>query len=757
MADERRLPLKVVIASTSDYRPMGGGGGDRKVFGDVTDDLREALALQLESVHKTFADTFNAWPGVPAVAKVVLKDEALAKSHRPKELLRETTCPVIGVDRLGELLVSASPAGLDRLAQKVRTESTKGGIASISAIDRIEPYAPSAAQPSCLDALTEVVKAGEPLKLRLFRHPSTAGNEALRAALAQHLRQLGIESAKELHYAASLALFSLNGVEAAGVAPLARFVGTQALSAFPLYRRVRSASRPVATTTPADFPPPEAGREYPVVGLVDSGIDPSSVYLAPWIVARESYVPDPSNRDYEHGSFVGGLIVHGRRLNQSDLRFPDCSAKIVDVIALPADGTISEQDLVAILQEVVPKHPNVVCWNLSLAGSSPCVDGSYSDLAVALDELQDSYGAQFVLAAGNYEGPPMRRWPPDAVTLGEADRICSPADSVRAITVGSLAHLARPNSCVNAEEVSPFSRRGPGPFFLPKPELIHYGGNCDGSHGYAQTGVMSVGLGGQIAENIGTSFAAPLVAASMATVMHEVDNGSSTLAKALLVHAAALNEKAIVAENLRYRGFGVPPGVIDVLTCESTSATLIFEMELVPGVEYEKVGFPIPPCMRGSDGLVRGEITMTLAYEPPLDATGGAEYCRSNVDASLGTYDLNKAGKREHRGQVPPQPQDVSQWFEKKLVEHGFKWSPIKVYRRRMPRGVNGTLWRLALSTVYRLGEVPPQPQRAVLVVTLRDASSKGPVYDEVVQLMNQSGWNALDLELRNRTRYRVA
>src|SRR5262249_51924419 len=155
--------------------------------------------------------------------------------------------------------------------------------------------------------------------------------------------------------------------------------------------------------------------------------------------------------------------------------------------------------LLIILEEVVKKHPEVKVWNLSLGTSDTCVDGLFSDLGIALDDLQDQYGVLFVLSAGNFTAPPLRGWPPE--DLGETDRICSPADTVRGITVGALAHVDRPNSRVRAGEPSPFSRRGPGPVFVPKPELSHFGGNCDARLSYVQTGVLSLDGSGNIAEN----------------------------------------------------------------------------------------------------------------------------------------------------------------------------------------------------------------------------------------------------------------
>jgi len=82
----------------------------------------------------------------------------------------------------------------------------------------------------------------------------------------------------------------------------------QSLGAFPEYHVVRPAAQPVDRLTPALFPPPKSNNDYPIVGVVHSGVDPSNPLLAPWIAGREEFVPAS---DRNHGTFVAGLIATG--------------------------------------------------------------------------------------------------------------------------------------------------------------------------------------------------------------------------------------------------------------------------------------------------------------------------------------------------------------------------------------------------------------------------------------------------------------
>jgi hypothetical protein len=144
------------------------------------------------------------------------------------------------------------------------------------------------------------------------------------------------------------------------------------------------------------FPMPEHNREYPIVGIIDSGICPNNTLLSPWIIARETYVP--LGEDYQHGTMVAGLVVNSRALNHNDGRFPTSQAKIVDVNVFPKDGNISEIELVSTIEEL-SKYPDVKVWNLSLGASNPVSETDFSDFACFLDEMHDQYQCLFVIAS----------------------------------------------------------------------------------------------------------------------------------------------------------------------------------------------------------------------------------------------------------------------------------------------------------------------------------------------------------------------
>ena len=758
--NERRLPIKVVLPHEQDLRPVPGGGSERKVFDDeVTRDVREQLLGQISEVREHFRAVLGTQSSTPVVARVVLKEKALAKSHRPRHLFDKDSCPIIGGETFGNLLVSVSSSGLGRLESSIDNRTTKDLIADISTVSRIEPYTADDAVGSVgVDGLSKLLieQGVHDVKLRLFRHRNAKMDDRVRSAFIDLLGQMDLPDPEAIPYTSGLRIYRVRDIAPDMIPRLASFVGAQSVSMFPKYHLVAQYI-PQGSVTDERFPAPDPSRTYPVVGIIDSGTDPNNVMLQAWVVDRDEEDVPSADQSNDHGSFVAGLIINGRQLNHGDTRFPDVQAKIVDVVAIPKPDTpIEEPELLDKIRRAVAKYSDVKTWNLSVSRvDMVCRDDAFSDFAMELDAIQHRHGVTFVSCAGNYTEPPLRGWP--AEDIGEADRVSPPADSALCISVGSLAHIDRSDSRVRSEEPSPFSRRGPGAAFLPKPEVCHYGGNCSSSLDYHQVGVVSLDGSGHVAESIGTSFSTPLVASILANVRDGIAEPTSrNLAKALLVHSAAFRGGPVVADDLRYRGFGIPGDIDEILTCAPWQATLILEPEIPPNRRiFAREDFPIPACFRRADGRVEGEFLMTLVYDPPLDASAGAEYCQVNIDVSLGTYDPGSDGNPKHDGKIPLEPKDYSKLYEKHLVEQGFKWSPVKVYRKKMT-AISGDRWRIKMQSTYRAEVNQADPQNAALVITLFDPERRKPVYNDVVTAMSRSGWITQDLQVDERIRART-
>ena len=108
MAENIRLPIKVVLPDPDDIRAREGTSSKRKIFDDeeTLDTSRSRLSREVRYLGDYFRGSFAQNPTVPAVGLVSLKKDALAKTHRPARILRKSNCPIIGVAQLGDLLRS---------------------------------------------------------------------------------------------------------------------------------------------------------------------------------------------------------------------------------------------------------------------------------------------------------------------------------------------------------------------------------------------------------------------------------------------------------------------------------------------------------------------------------------------------------------------------------------------------------------------------------------------------------------------------
>lgn len=386
MADELRLPIKVVVPARTDFRRPLKGGGPRKIFGNINSpQFRTRLAEQVINISDHYDYRSQADSKLPRVARVILKDDALAKTHRPVRLFSSDTCPIIGGQDFGQMLISVLPQGLHHLLNKIRQDNTAIGIADISTVERIEPYTSEDAIKISEQAQIKLKKGGTvDLKFRLFQHLRPDLDKLLLVAFNNLLKRLQIDS-RQLNYGDAQSIFCLQGVSAELITHLAGFVGTQSVSDFPYYQAVRAQGIPIREAQISDFPGPNGSERYPIVGIVDSGTNPDDPLLQLWRAGREEMVP-VEFRDHNHGSFVAGLIVNGKKLNQDDPRFPEAQARFLDVVAIPGRGdSIREDNLLAILEEVIPKYPNVKVWNLSLSKEGTfCKDDVFSDFGTAL-------------------------------------------------------------------------------------------------------------------------------------------------------------------------------------------------------------------------------------------------------------------------------------------------------------------------------------------------------------------------------------
>lgn len=777
MADENgrdvrreRLPIKLIMPKQGTERRVPGGGSPPKPFREVDPEYRQRLANQVAAIQDVLLPQLKETKAAPVRVKILTK--AAAKSHRPDHLFSEESCPIIGSGRVGELFIKATPRGLAKLTKTIEQNTSERIVKELSCIESIEAVTPvlrrHGLEPEDVLRRSPRGPKGFITRVRLFDFGADEDHPALVANFKAICQERGIRldargyAARSWTYAAECT--SIKDVEA-----LSRIVGVRSISRMPLVRTVRPRKLNQVTTLPALPTRDQVDGDVPVVVVVDSGITDQIPALNTWVVGRSSQVA-PSYQNTGHGSFVGGLICWGKELNPTISGIDSGACALFDLQVIPNDDpeygetdALSEQELLISLESALEQHANdYKVWNLSLGTDAVCSLDEFSYLAEQLDNLQEKYQVSFVISAGNYATPPLLDFPRSPTQL-EAGRITAPADSVLGITVGSVSQVDYKSNGPKEHHPSAFSRHGAGPNYIIKPDLIHYGGSCstDGAHVHGVRSVTENGL----AEDLGTSFAAPLVSRTLAQIYHQITpTPSPVLARALLTHHARdpRSGQRVPDGEENFFGFGLPAAVPYCLECTPHTATLVFDDVLRPGYFLEWDDFPYPPSLRRDDKYF-GEVWMTLAFAPARGARWGTEYCETHIDAHLGVYRdrvSRETGeiKQVFTGLVPPEHRNPGMLYETYQVEKLRKWAPVRTYHGRLSdKGERGNRWRLKLQLLTRHGvedETTFKPQPFSLIITIADPAKKAPVYDEMAQIV-RSRFQAQNLAVRSRARVR--
>ena len=715
-------------------RPLSGRGSDPKTFAQPSE-VKEVFLQGIERLKERLetSEIENRVGGT--IARVRLRSRAIAKSHRHPSLFDRNRFQVAGVYQPGDILALVTPQSILELTELVQDASERQ-ITQLSAIAEITPYRAS-------------IEKGEHRSVLTLFDGILDDGTSLRSRGLEDLEGRGIELRR---------YGKMHNVFTASTLP-----SDEVLGHMPWLRGIRPVSRITTASRlgtqpirPMSLGPISGVLPLPIIGVVDSGIDPSIAELQSLLVGRETHIPIQFS-DRKHGSLVGALAATGGGFTPDPGYFPAPLARLLDVQILGSGQyeTIDEDDLLIQIEDAVERYgplaisrPNavdepVIIWNLSLGYDSAAPEDLFSAVAMELDRIAQENGVVFTVAAGNYQLPPLRGWQPglgpDDIANG-VDRISPPADAALAVAVGSLSDTSNPPTASPAEYPSPFSRRGPGPGMLVKPDVVHYGGTC-GKYLEPVQGIRGPHRNGTALEDIGTSFAAPRVAAQLAELTGALPDPEPELLKLLLLLSCASRGDHDIEnrEMVNYYGFGFPESPVSLLSCNPWECMVLLRGELRPGLALQ-TPFPFPPSL--TEGRrTRGFVRMGLVYAPFLDSSMGAEYCQTNITASLGrVFQDPMDGSLSYRGEIPPIPGEhgASAQFERDLIEHGWKWSPAKLYERTFTRMQATEIgWRLGVRLLLRreLEDRRDDVRQSFwLGIRIADPEERSPVYQEMHQ-----------------------
>ncbi|EJV74448.1 S8 family peptidase [Bacillus cereus] len=399
----------------------------------------------------------------------------------------------------------------------------------------------------------------------------------------------------------------------------------------------------------------------PRVCVIDSGIQEKHLLLKNAIdsTTSKSWINSPTDvADYVkqggHGTRVAGAILYPKGIPISGEISPICwiqNARVLDQNnSMPKELSPSE-----VLEQIIETFYNsptrTRIYNHSINSLYPCRTVHMSHWAATIDKLCWEQDVLFTVSIGNL---PLSRPSNSDARLGirdhlargknypdflleDSSRIADPAQSLQAITVGSVGIKDLSgiyNSFSKETEPSSFSCAGPGIWGVIKPEVVEYGGDFAFTMGDTQSVVVKDDLCPQLVrstlhggnlfarDDVGTSFATAKVTHIAAGIAEVFPSESTLLHRALLIQSARW---PVWAENganksniIRHLGYGIP-NLERAIENSDYRITLITNGEtLIKGRQVHIYEVKIPEELRKpvDEYKIRVDISLSYKAEP---------------------------------------------------------------------------------------------------------------------------------------------
>lgn len=758
--ENEKLPIKFFAPREVDELRIEGNKNPEKpkwvLQGEELKQRADCLQLSLDELEAEFSTRKSSPVPFSFIAK--LQSDATAKSKREDitNLFQQKSFGgVVGLTDTNKLIVALN--SLEELKE-------------IS--NRIKDYESNDYAEDFEEFVPYIVKEEKECnyKIKLVDYQNYEQNLAMRRLLEYVLNKEGIDYIKT-DYSEEYYIYKLRNLTEKALDNLEKTDIFNALFSIEPMPKYMVSLDCLESDNDISIKQPEDEKEYITIGVLDNGIA-NIPHLSPWMdMKRWSPYPETSINP-THGTFVAGIALYGDECEGKNW-VSHKGLKIFDATVFP-DTTkegLDEDELIANIKDAIRLyHDKVKIWNLSISITREVVDTKFSDFAIALDAIQDEYNVLICKSAGNCKNFTVNR---------PKGRIHEGADSVRSLVVGSIAHEKGRYDYAEVNDPSPFSRVGPGPEYIIKPEISHYGGNAgiDSSGKMVTSGVKSFSKDGELAQGVGTSFSTPRITALAAGIQQELNEEfDPLLLKALITHSASYPEgmSVPVTERTKQVGFGIPKSVPEIIYNSPYEATLILRDNLAKGDKIDIMEFPMPDCLI-RNGFYTGQIIATLVYDPILDPSQGIEYCQSNLDVKFGSYDAKVERDTTKRHILNPVGRQGAQNLflgnlfsktkmksktgdfalrERLQIQYNDKYYPVKKYaidlseltdKKRLDYLTADKKWFLFLQGVYRshiekLAQLESfqLSQEFCLILTIRDPLQKEKVYDEVSQKLDE-------------------
>ena len=804
---EKLLPIKFFEKRKIDEQlTEAGGSKDLPKWVMQGDDLAQR-SQHLTGSMTQIAARFEAHKidahELPMVMATTITEKALAKTHRSTvvDLLNsDSQLNVIGIESVFPVIQQAEgtetvpdkkdeePKETRRLLSIVTTDElianinralrdTQNNARLISSIEDIKPF----------EARSDAYNPDNRVyRVRLIDYQDHHRNQIAQTLFRNQCAANGIVIDRETRYSPDMRIYRITLDSIAEMETVRDFEGVFSIEEAIPIRADMDAFNDMSVPAVKQ---PKSGVIYPVVGVLDSGIK-KNAYLSPWLLNESETYYGEELQDKSHGSMVASVLEYSDEINGTDYASTEGVMMLEAVIAPDLNKEVLyPEDLLDNVRDAIERHRNIKIWTMSAGTSEESAPDSFSEYGMALDNIADENGVLIIKSAGNSSA---------FMRNAQPERIAKMADSVRSLVVGSIAGEKSTYDFAEIDMPSPFTRRGPGPVYIIKPDLVAYGGNAgirpDGK--LTTTGVKVFDGDGKPTRAPGTSFSTPWIARIAAELDFLLEGDfDPLLIKALMVHNASYpaGERMKMDDKKRFMGFGMPSGTREILYNSENEITLILRDKLPKGSFIDILDFPFSQSMIGDDGMYHGQIILTMVSAPILRPSEGPEYCQSDIKVAFGTMEGIKerdTSKRTIRN--PYGAEDAAnvmrddlykkQFFdvleeetfgrERTLLRLGQKFHPVKKYAIDLDEMTDANKkkylagsrqWYMKVEALFRdaverearsTGEVLEQD--FCILLTIRDPSGKAPVYTEITQQLQEKNFVYSNVRLRNEVRERI-
>lgn len=448
-------------------------------------------------------------------------------------------------------------------------------------------------------------------------------------------------------------------------------------------------------------------KDQPIIGVIDTNCWQEN-YFGKWVEIHNdsNYSKEQS---LNHGTAVTSLIVNAPALNPS--LDDNCGMFKVRHFGVANEKRVSTFETIKKIEKIVQENRDIKVWNFSF-GEKVAVDKNFvSPIGAALDNLQTKYNdIIFILPGTNH------------FEESSDKRIGAPADSINSLVVNSVD--------IETKEPADYTRTGPVLSFFVKPDIAYYGGTTKNK-------ISLIRKDGKIFQDMGTSYAAPLIARKVAYLMG-VMGLSREVTKALIIDSAIKWNESVFDTEYK-KGYGIVPIKIeDVLRVPNDEFRFVIAGESKAYNTYTD-GIPIPL----KDNAFPYKARATLAYFPECNRNQGVDYTDTELDLHFGRIKGNGIKTINNNKQASSDPVKEPEEDVRKKYR---KWDNVKVIqeritsRSRAQKMYDSSMWEIELFSKERLVNYKKSKVRFAVVVTMRSIDGKNRV-DSFIKQCIRRGW----------------